>query len=434
MFGTKSGFSSSFDLSTINGTNGFKINGGSAGDFAGASVAPAGDLNGDGVDDLIISASGEAPGGLTNAGAAYVIFGKKSGFSENFQLSLVNGANGFRIPGLVAGDRIRDVSSAGDVNGDGIDDIIVGATGASPGGLEAAGSAFVIFGKQSGFAADFDLASLNGSNGFRINGLVVKDYLGTSVSSAGDINGDGYDDIVVGAPSTDPGGVELAGSSYIIFGQASGFSATIGPLDLNGDNGFQINGTSYFAYLGDSVSAAGDVNNDGIDDLLLGATYTDPGGAAHVIFGKRSALVGGPGDDTLAGGPSNDIIQGEGGHDTLLGNGADDDLDGGTGNDFLDGGTGADKMSGGTGNDIYIVDNADDQLTEAVNAGDDTVRTSISAFTLGANFENLEFLGSGRSRARAMGLETELPVPLATITSLARAGTTRWTAQAGKTH
>src|SRR4028119_595980 len=123
-------------------------------------------------------------------------------FGPTFNLSTLNGSNGFAINGIAAGDRSGfSVSSAGDVNGDGFDDLIIGTRGPSPNGISYAGQSYVVFGSNSGFAAGLNLSALNGSNGFAINGIAVGDGSGYSVSSAGDVNGDGIDDLIIGARS-----------------------------------------------------------------------------------------------------------------------------------------------------------------------------------------------------------------------------------------
>ncbi|MBH8556324.1 FG-GAP repeat protein, partial [Nostocaceae cyanobacterium CENA357] len=140
-----------------------------------------------------------------------------------FNLSTLNGSNGFVINGINSGDSSgSSVSSAGDINGDGIDDLIIGAIFADSNGQSGAGSSYVVFGSSSGFNASLNLSSLDGSNGFVINGINSGDFLGTSVSSAGDINGDGIDDLIIGASNADPNGQSSAGSSYVVFGSSSG--------------------------------------------------------------------------------------------------------------------------------------------------------------------------------------------------------------------
>ena len=280
------------NLSILNGNNGFRLDGVAAGDYLGEAVGDAGDVNGDGFNDLIVNAAGADPNG-DRSGSSYVVFGKGSGFGATFNLSNLNGTNGFRLDGVAKYDSSGTLASnAGDINGDGFCDLMIGASGADPNG-DYSGSAYVVFGKASGFSSVLDLSSLNGNNGFRLDGTAEDDTLGQSIGSVGDLNGDGFDDVIVSDLGANPNG-DRSGSSYVVFGKAAGFGATLNVSTLDGVNGFRLDGVAAFDLSGYSVSGAGDVNGDGFDDLIIGAHSADPhgnnAGSSYVVFGKATGF------------------------------------------------------------------------------------------------------------------------------------------------
>ena len=214
-------------------------------------MSSAGDVNGDGFDDVIIGDPVDSANDF-QAGASFVLFGKASGFAATLDLSTLDGHNGFVLEGREANDESSSsVSSAGDVNGDGFDDLIVGA--GSNGGSE--GFSYVVFGKASGFDAHIDLSNLDSKSGFQLDVENNGDFSGASVSGAGDVNGDGFDDLLIGAQRT--------GSSYVIFG---GLDVVSGGLP-------GIFGTSMDDHL-QGTSAAEHLDAGDGDDILLGVCRT----------------------------------------------------------------------------------------------------------------------------------------------------------------
>ncbi len=449
IFGKASGFTATINLSSLDGSNGFKINGAAAGDLSGRHVASAGDVNGDGFADVIIGAYFASPNG-SGSGASYVVFGHAPGFSASLNLSDLNGSNGFRIAGAAAGDASgHSVSSAGDLNGDGFDDIIVGADYADPNGTSS-GASYVIFGKASGFAASINLSTLNGSNGFKLDGVAAGDDNGRSVSSAGDVNGDGFADIVVSSWRASPNGT-YSGAGYVVFGKAGGFSAEIDLSSLTGSNGFKLSGAAAGDFSGYSVSSAGDFNGDGFADIIVSAHGADPNGdssgSAYVVFGRASGFaanvalsgidgnngfrldgvaagdhagesVAGAGDvngdgfdDLIVGAPAANphqtgaayvIYGGMPGEavtrtgtdiaNTIHGGNFNDTLSGLGGDDILYGHAGNDLIDGGTGNDtMYGGDGADTFVggagNDAMDGGEGRDAVDYSADTQGVSVD-----------------------------------------------
>ena len=277
------------DLSDLDGTNGFILTGIDAGDRSGFSVSSAGDVNGDGYDDLIIGAWDATPNG-GSSGETYIVYGGANapGTDGVLDLSALNGTNGFTLIGIDANDRSGfSVSSAGDVNGDGYDDLIIGAYGANPNG-DSSGETYIVYGGASAPGTDgvLDLGTLNGTNGFTLTGIDANDYSGFSVSSAGDVNGDGYDDLIIGARFADPGGDNRAGETYIVYGGATGTESLV-PITAQGmaaaDNFTGNAGADSFTAI-----ATNDVVRGGAGDDMISVTALD-----------FAAIDGGTGVDTL---------------------------------------------------------------------------------------------------------------------------------------
>ncbi len=308
-------------LSDLTPSQGFKINGAVGNDHSGFSVGDAGDVNNDGYKDIIIGAKLADPYGRGDAGTAYVIFGKANGFSDiDLSNDLTTTNQGFAINGISPGEQCGwSVKGAGDVNGDGYGDLIIGANLADPQSITDKGITYIVFGKANNFT-NIDLAYLNSELGFYVEGANKDDQSGISVSGLGDINSDGYDDFIIGAHLADDNGRVSSGTSYVIFGkhEFTNFALT---QDLASTGlGFAIYGAATGDQSGFQVSGAGDINKDGYDDILIGAPYADAdanrvdAGISYLLFGGSSFtnvdltnFVGvGNGGFTMYGANSND--------------------------------------------------------------------------------------------------------------------------------
>ncbi len=264
------------------GAAGFRIDGSDGFDNSGRSVAGIGDINGDGRAEIAIGAPGADNGVLANAGAVYVIFGSATPTKVDARTL---GAAGFRIIGDEDGGQLgTSVAAAGDVNGDGRPDLVIGAPGRNVNGNNS-GAAYVIYGQAA--PTSIDLVNPLGGAGLRIAGQTANDEAGSAVSGAGDTNGDGRADVIVGAPGADNNARNNSGSAYVVYGQAA-------PADVNlalplGAAGFRIDGPTSNDDAGESVGDAGDVNLDGRGDVVVGAPFAGNGGTAYVIFGQPGA-------------------------------------------------------------------------------------------------------------------------------------------------
>ena len=279
-------------------TDGFKITGMLSWELETGNQhvsAAAIDFNGDGLSDIAVGFPAEPYSNI--AGAA--VYGGQSLSGSVFvnDIGTASGPQGFIIveeskynqgPGYA-------IANAGDVNGDGWDDMIISAPGANSG----AGAAYVVFGHQtlpagtgnySGYNHVLDLAEVGTDiAGFKITGENPGDNAGFSVAGAGDVNGDGYADVIIGAPGADDG----TGASYIVFGGA-GLPSTVSLADVAagyaqgivGLPGIKLVGQDAGGYFGNSVAGAGDVNGDGFGDVIVGAPGSETvSGAAYIVLG-----------------------------------------------------------------------------------------------------------------------------------------------------
>ncbi len=238
----------------------------------GLRCAGAGDVNGDGYDDVILGLTGYGDPYGTGPGAAMVFHGSASGIASGDHGDTLLTVEGY------SGEFGTSVAGAGDVNGDGFDDVIV----SDP--YFGGGAAFVYLGSASGIP---DSSSYWSPTAIMIEpdlSTLGLGYFASSVAGAGDVNGDGYDDVIVGAPWADAG-EEREGAAFVFLGSATGIAAG------SSDNAYaRLESNQAFAYFGVDVAGGGDVNGDGLADVLIAADLYDVGeaaeGAAFVYLGQ----------------------------------------------------------------------------------------------------------------------------------------------------
>jgi hypothetical protein len=268
----------SWDNCPITQTQGdaqYQFIGENADDNAGYSISTAGDVDNDGLDDILVGAYGNDDGG-SYAGKTYLILG--SSLVNNNTINLADADYSFT--GENASDESGiSVSTAGDVDNDGLDDILIGARWNSDAG-DSAGKSYIFLGSSLGINPEINLANAD----YSFLGEASYDYAGIHVSTAGDVDNDGFSDILIGASGNDDGDVD-AGKVYLVLGASLGNTSTISLSDAD------------YSFIGEQSSdgvkktySAGDVDNDGLDDILISTNGNDDGGTdagkSYIILGS----------------------------------------------------------------------------------------------------------------------------------------------------
>ena len=340
--------------------------------YFGSSVAGAGDLNGDGYDDLVVSAPGNNAAG-SNAGRAYIFRGGAN----------MDGAADVVLTGAKANDTFgRCVVGARDVNGDGYDDVMVGAPANNSKG-NYSGSAYIFFGG----------AQMDSQADVNFTGSTTYDWFGSTISGAGDVNGDGYDDVVVGVTQSIAGG---SGRAFVFFGGAA--------MDNLAD--VTLAGEAVRDAFGLSVSGAGDINRDGYDDVVVGAGGNDAGGQgagrAYIFFG--GAAMDAVADVTFTGEAADDYFGGSvSGAGDANRDGYDDVVVAATGNDTAGPNAGrvyvffGGPLVNGTANTSCTGEVAQDQFGNSVAGAGDVDQDGFCEVIIGAFYNDAGGTTAGRA-------------------------------------
>lgn len=382
------------DLIDPTGPDGVLIQGAGVGWQLGQAARFVGDYDADGYDDVVVSAI-YSDGVTSDGGQSFLIFGSPGPIFNAVDVTSLSGVSGFKISSTTSWGVLGHSVAGGDFNGDGINDLFVSQNGYDT----TVGAAHVIYGDAGGAYANIDVDTMLSSTGYSIFGQNIGEYLGHSLSSAGDFNGDGLDDLLIASYLRDDNGAD-SGAAWLITGQVgtARSNLAIGSLDIL--DGFRMSGGGIGDHFGQST-AFGDINGDGLSDLIIGATWGDnasiDGGETLVLWGRefQSVIVEG-----LTGTAGADNLVGTSGNDTLVGNG------------------GADAIAAGAGNDIIVVTDTD---FVRIDGGKGTDTLALSA---GLNTLDLSALGPevirGIERIDLGNLGNALRVSKAGVQALSR--------------
>jgi len=317
------------DVNMLNGSNGFSITGTHYYENVGTHAGSAGDFNNDGLDDFYVTADDSSISG-ESVGALFLIYGKRSAYQASYiahqfgteDALVIVGENSANNSSTGGGDNLGITAAPlNDINGDGISDLLIGASHAN----NNFGAGYVIFGSNNNIKGAVDttvnyqhfssrpnytmyelhqentfkilnVAKLDGTNGFEINGSTNNGGLGNTTGDAGDLNNDGINDLLIG------GYLESStGACYIIYGQPNGNFNVDANGDINVNNittttGLKIYGEKPIDFFGYSANSIGDFNGDFIEDIAIGAIFTDsPGksnaGSVYIIYGQDGGFA-----------------------------------------------------------------------------------------------------------------------------------------------